>query len=199
MSEKKEIEKTAYVVGHARAVGLKIKKGDTRMPGDPVPECINWKQQVLGSHLSLGWIVTKDQYDLREAGEKDRLKQLKKKKDEERARRKKASTELLEQPGIKEDSVPAGDGEIIDSKEGDDASDSEDVTSDSDKSDDDGTDDESKGDKTESQETVTTDESALDLSKYDKNQLVDLAKSLNLSIRGNKDDLKKRILSNNEE
>ena len=91
------------------------------MPGDAVPECVDWKQQILGSHISLGWIVTKDQYDLCEAGEKDRFKQLKKKKDAERARRAKASTESLERPAGEEKPTTAGDGEIVDDQKTDDA------------------------------------------------------------------------------
>jgi len=209
----KKINKDAYVVGHAKGKGLKIARGDVRMPGTEVPECLHWKQQVLGSHLSLKWIVTKSEYDAQEKSEKYRLEQLKKRKDDERTRRKKAQTESLERPGIKEDKVPEGDGEIVESKEGDGTEDDSDVTPDPQNTDDNGTDDESKSDQTETQETVTTDEDpadpseedtpdgsdkpVLDLSKYDKNQLMELAQSLDLPIRGNKDDLKERILKHN--
>ena len=50
-----------YVVGYAKKA-LKIGKGDTRTPGDEVPEADEWKPHVLQAHTSLQWLQTKEQY-----------------------------------------------------------------------------------------------------------------------------------------
>lgn len=70
-----------YVVGLNKRT-LKIGKGDIRLPGDPVPEAISWPSNVLNSHLSLRWLMLKDEYHHLKAAEEIRMKKLKQDKEE---------------------------------------------------------------------------------------------------------------------
>jgi len=70
-----------YVVGlHKRE--LKLGKGDIRKSGDPVPEAMLWKANVLQSHLSLKWIMLKDEYEHLKKAEEARIKQRRQEKEE---------------------------------------------------------------------------------------------------------------------
>lgn len=199
--------KVVYVVGHAMAKGLKIKKGDIRKVGEPIPECVNWKPNVLQSHLSLKWIVTEEEYKIRDAAEKERIARLKKSREEDKKRRAERSTEALEKGAAEEGSVEsegnedgqvsgdAGEGEGEDS--GTIVENGEDVASNSEESDAEG-DDESGDNSEEGEEESGEVKPALDLEGMGKPELMELAKSLGLAVRGNKEEIKARIIAHNE-
>ncbi len=90
-----------YVVGYG-IKHLKIKRGDTRVLGQEVPEAENWKEHVLQSHLNLKHLMTQEEYTYWKKTNDKKQKELKARKDKERELRA-ARVKALEATRAKEE------------------------------------------------------------------------------------------------
>jgi len=180
-----------YVVGVNKQF-LKIKKGDIRKPGDEVPEASNWKPNILSAHLSLKWLTTPDEYELAKKLSDKRNEDLKKRKDADRARRKKIHDDVHE----KNRKAAEENEKLINEKALKEKAAKEKASKEEEDLIEESSEEESDESEVESDES---DDGEENLDALSRNQLREIAKKDGLSPRGKKAELLQRIKDHRED